>query len=264
MIKKTFMIVCSLALMLTLSSCGKYGEFTEELDALKVENSFPTAVGGATEVEETVESIRQQQVSLSLAYNEAKKITDTELFVEVYDGISPDRMASELSKTRNRINNENNECFRQNLMVILENVNDCSNVEAYIEKRIEEVKGFYLQYIELQNLDENSFEEVTSIFVSHANGKNEFAKWALKQKEIMVAESATRSIEQNSNVVVGHSAKLQKNNEIVTALNVLFGGVRGDTDHMERIKTSNKKLSSYVAKVTNTREKQLEELETQG
>ncbi|MBQ7794893.1 MAG: hypothetical protein IJ366_10310 [Clostridia bacterium] len=194
-------------------------------------------------------------------------MTVADLYSEKYGRINEDRMVSELSKTRNRLNNENDGLFTENLEILLTDVEDCPNVEAYIEKRIEEVKGFYTDYIELQKLDEDDFEDVTAIFLSYADSRNELAKWALKQKELLVSECATRSIEKNAAVTVGHASSLSRNNEIVTALNSLFGGVRGDTDHMERIKTANKKLTEYVAKLTTnakTRERLMEELKTYG
>ncbi len=261
-VKKTILLFCTLVMLFSLSSCGRYGKLYKEVDALTLEVTFPEAESGAKTVEEAREGIYNQQISLALAYKEAEEITEIDKYSDRYTNISNEKLVAELSKTRNRINNNTNEAFRQNIEIILKDAQDCSNVAVYANKRIEEVRGFYTDYISLQSLTEEDCDEVTNMLLSYAESKNEFAKWMLKQKEPLIAECATMVIEENGSVTDDHSVALQKNNEIITALNKLYGGVRKNTDHASRIKTANGKLYSYVTELLQMRQEKMSAVET--
>ncbi len=258
---KFFALVLTFLLTLALTSCGKYSKFYSTTESLQIEASLPLAKSGAATTEEAEKDIILQQSSLCLAYDEAYRITESELYDE-YSAIPEDKRLAALSKARNALNAKSEAEFTNNLRTILAEVTDCPNVSAYIAKRIEETKNFYVNYIKLQSYTAEDFVDVTSIFLNFYESKNVFARSVLKDKEKLICECATLSIEENAKVSSGHSASLQKNNNIVIALNEFYGGVRGNSDYAIRISNANKILSSYVKELNDIRNEKLSELET--
>ncbi len=260
-IKKVFFIFVMLVSVFLLTSCGEYDRFCDELDMLSIDLTLPEPRSGAKSTDDAKKDIYEQQSALSEAYWKAYKITETGDYPQRYIGIEKDKIISALSNARSRINYDSEVYFAANLKVILQDAQDVPNINAYMTKQIEETREFYRDFIKLRDYTEDDYKEVTAILVKYYESDNEFAKYTLEEKEQFVIECATLQIEENSKVTEGHSASLQKNNEIIIAVNELFGGVKRNTDHASRITKANKVLVSYVNDLAKYKQEQLKELD---
>ncbi len=262
-ITKLILIISALIFTFTLSSCGKYSDFRDEVNALNIDVAFPEATSEATTMAEAEAAIRQQQISLAKAYDESYQITETDVYKEKYANINEERIFSELSSTRNRINSESATLFSNNLSIILENVADCPNKDSYIDKCIADVKGFYTEYIKYSHYTEDDYDEVTSFLLNYYDRDNEFIKWLLLEKEDFIAECATLSIEANGAVTYDQAVSYYKNFNIITALNELYNGVSPETDREARINKVQTELKAYVKNLQFEHDAQLANIETQ-
>ncbi|MBS7297469.1 MAG: hypothetical protein KIG65_00120 [Eubacteriales bacterium] len=243
MFKKISIIILSILLTTTLTSCGKYGKLYETLDSIVIQTVFPEAISGATTFDEARESVYMQQKALCESMIESYNLTDVETLREQHAQINRNKMMSELSSKRQALNNASTELFIENLKVILENVDEKQlELNMYIDNCVDEVLEFYSDYDKLVNSDLDDFETISKVFVSYAFSKNNFAKSVIVEYTDKITEAATKTIEQNANAQASFRTNIAKNNEIIKAINEVLGGVNSNANYKKRINDANRKL----------------------
>lgn len=240
MIRKLGALILTAGILATLTSCGKYSALYNELDAITAETVFPEAVSGRTELAQITEDVYAQQLALCEAYNEAYEKTDADGFLLRYADFEKNKVMSSLSKTRQELNDDSSNQFYMNMAVLLSDVTDCSNQEAYIEKRKLEAQSFCADYKTLINSTEEDFQTVNDIFVKYALGDNELVKKVFNDNMEMIMEASARSVEANAAADTEFRSNISKCNKTITALNEFYGGVTLEIS--KRINSSNKLL----------------------
>ena len=114
--------------------------------------------------------------------------------------------------------------FFKNLYRIINDCEDCVNKEAFLEKADDHVMGFYDPYYEYLNGEDES-EVLCEMLVNYAERRNTLALSFLERNERKVYEAATKKIEENADTDENSRYYLNRNNNIISALNKVFGGV---------------------------------------
>lgn len=242
MFKKIGAAVCAILVLATLTSCGKYSQLYETLDAMTMETEFPKAASDATTASEAEAAVIEQQRALSEAMSEAYRLTDVESLRKEHQDINKSKMMSELSKKRRDLNSESMETFSENMEIILENV-EKDNKEMYITECEEEVKEFYRDYDKLINSDvEDDYDAISKIFLNYAFSDNEFAKSVIAENYKTVIKAAALTIEANANKEGSYRTNITKNNELIRAINEVIGEVEEKDIYRDRINKANRKL----------------------
>ena len=228
-----------LLLISLLSSCGKYNELQSELDLISIEATLPDAAGGAVTLEEAAPQIYDQQIALCNIYNEAYQKTDSGAFVDRYTNLNKNKLLSELNSARQDIIEDYAEIFAENMVTILADVTDCTNVSAYVQKRYSEVQSFYLDYGRFMSAG-NDASVLCDLLIKYSESTNEIAKEMLKQNQEKFTEAAVVQIETNAAAKSDFRAKITNNNSIIDAINLVYGGVYDE--YVKRINNASLEL----------------------
>ena len=241
MLKKINAIICVILAIISLSSCGKYGKLYETLDSLKIETVFPAVEISVSSISEAKEYAFIQQRALCEAMVEAYKITDIDTLRDKHPDINRNKMMSELSNKRVLLNNESIIAFRDNINILLENVDEQDRI-SYIQKCVKEVEDFYLDYDKITDPDNDNYKTISKIFTTYAFSRNEFAKYIIVENADKITEAATLTIEENAEEETSLRANITKNNQIIKAINEVLGGVNANENYRARINEANRKL----------------------
>ena len=241
MFKKFKAIICVILAVTSLSSCGKYAKLYETLDNMTLETVFPEIESSVASISDAKEYTLIQQKALSEAMVEAYKITDIETLREKHPDINRDKMMAELSNKRVLLNNDSIIAFRDNINILLEGVDEQDRI-SYIQKCVKEVEDFYLDYDKITDPDNDNHKVISKIFTTYAFSKNEFAKYIIIENAEKITKAATLTIEENAEEETSLRANITKNNQIIRAINEVFGGVNSDESYKTRINNANRKL----------------------
>lgn len=247
--RKIVTVFCIVLGMVMLSSCGKYSAVREKIDEITVENNLPEAASGAVTLEEAGQAVYEQQLALCDMYIETSDKTDLDAFLEDYQNLDKSKLLSLLNDAREDINKENCRAFEENMAVLLADVEDCQNIYVYIQKREAEVIAFYDDYRKLGQKSQKQYKVLCDMLLKYQELGNWLADMFLQEHQEEFAEAAVEAVEANAEVTSDFRAAVNKSNEIIAALNAVYGGT--DAKKAERINAANKKL---VVKLLNSME----------
>ena len=238
--RKIGTIFCILALASSLTACGKYGKLQDELDTITAESTFPPVTEGATTLDDINNAVYEQQLALCTAYAEAYNKTGIDDFMLKYPKLDRDKVLSRLNDTRQDINDDSTDIFIENMALIVKDVTDIPNLSAYIEKRWSEVQVFYTDYNRFVNYGDD-YSVLSDLLLKYANSDNQLASEILKHNSDQFMNAAVLRIEKNAEAKEDFRVKITENNNIINAVNNLYGGVY--TDLVKRINTANRNLA---------------------
>ena len=242
--KRKLLGVLCVFMMLTLAGCANYGSIESELEQIKIEIKLPkVSEGKFTSLEEANDAIYEQQIAACSLYSESYEKTYYKQFLEDGSKLNADKVASLCNTYRRKLNEEISTEYYKNIYKIVKNCDDCTNKEAFLEKTNNDVQGFYDAYTKYMD-SENPDEELCDILVNYAERRNVFALSFLDRNRNKVYDASVKIIEQNADAEDDFRFYLNKNNNIITALNEVYDGV--PQKYAKLISESTTKLSKNL------------------
>ena len=240
------MLLGTLFIVLITSSCGSVSRMKDVFDEITIETVFSEPATGFTSMEEIGDAVYEQQLMLCEAYCETYEKTGYGLYENKFRDVTKSKIMSELNNARYRLNNECVQKFAMNLTVILEEVTDCENKNAYITKRRNEVLEFYQDYREFNLARGNVAAKRSAMLLKYFEKKNEFAVAFLKNHKQEFIDACVEVIEQNSEKSDDLRKYVLENNNIIKALNELFDGTTKEM--AKKVNAANRKLAERILK----------------
>ena len=247
--RKIILVFCIVLVIGLLSSCGKYSRVREEIDGIKVENTLPEALAGAVSLEEIEEAVYEQQLALCEMYISAYQQTNSDIFTVEYPDLDKNKLLALLNDARGELNEDSRQSFEVNIAVLLTDVTDCPNVLAYIKKCEEEASVFYDDYRKFGLESKEQYKVLCDILLKYQELGNSLADMFLQKNQEQFTEAAITAIEANAEVTKDFRVSVNKNNEIIEAINNVYGGA--NAEGAKRINAANKTL---VRKLLNSME----------
>ena len=213
-----------------LAGCGEKSDLKDELNDIELSSTLPEV--GETKyryLSEADEAVYQQQEAACELYYEASWKTRPTDYLEKYD-IKPERVAYYCNIRRTELNDEISRQLRNNVRQIIQSVEDCENIDAYLDRVVDDALNFYDYYAEYKYPEDDAeFEESTcKILKAFYERRNILAfSFMAKHKDDFI-DVAIKRIVDNSNTRGSYSMYITENNAIVEALNAVYNGVSSE------------------------------------
>ncbi len=239
MFKKILICFIVATALLTLTSCGETGSVFKEIEEIEARFNFPEAKGDKYLIDSAAGYIKAQQDALLRAYVYNMQSTDIKLFENKIEEESRGALLPELNKKRMELNKLAEEVFFSNMEVILENVVDFENKEAFSNVKRNEVFEFSTDYIRILNIENEEPDLIDKMVQDYIVLSNSYANEILRENKDAIIEKVILMIEKNSEATESFQTYINLNNESVKAINHLFGGVGENDEFRTRINDSN-------------------------
>lgn len=228
-LKKFSSYLACFALIITvagLSGCKKNNLIKQELEHVSLSQELPSVTDTIyTKLIDADENVYEQQIAACELYSEAYQITKTVDFVEKYkDTVKKKMVAYYCNSRRKELQEKITTGLHDNVYTLVKNVNDCTNMSAYL-KRVNfdtvEFYDYYTDYINSLDTDKalcrilTCFYERNNILVFHFLDEH--------KEEVILA--AINVIQNNSQAEENLNVYILKNNNIIDALNAVYGGI---------------------------------------
>ena len=212
-------------MMSALAGCANYSGIEQALEEITIENTLPeTSDEEFTSLEEANDAIYEQQLAACKVYAEIYDKTHYSQFLGSEKGLKNDKTASICYSYRRELKDDALTKFYQNIYLIIKDCDDCTNEEAFLEKANADVENFYDAYAKYLSSD-NPEEELCRILVNYSERRNILALSFLERNKQKVYMASTDMIEKNAQTDENFRFYLNKNNNIISALNNVYNGV---------------------------------------
>ena len=221
-------LMCIVA-VICFSGCTDRSDLKNELDSIEISYSLPeVTVNKCRYLSQADEAVYEQQIAACDMYYEAYYLTRTADYTEEYeDSVKSERIAYYCNQRRTELNDEITRQLRDNIREIVKTVEDCENIEAYIDRVVNDTINFYDYYAEYSYAeDAKEFEENTCKILKVFYERTNILAFSFmaKNKETFI-EVATDRIVKNSRAKNTYSMYITENNAIVEALNAVYNGI---------------------------------------
>ncbi len=220
--------VCLISI-LCLTGCGSRSNLKEELSDVRLSADLPeVSVEKCRYLEEADDAVYEQQIAACELFYEAYDITRTSDFREVYKGkVKPERIAYYCNERRKELNLDISTQLHDNVYKIIKGVENCGNTDAYLNRVEYDTLTFYDYYAEYINADDTE-EVICKILKTFHERSNILAFSFMSQHEDEFVDAALERIVKNSGVSSEYNVYISENNELIKALNTVYGGVKGE------------------------------------
>lgn len=250
---KRLLLCLSCAFMLVMiSGCADYGYVDDALDKITIEDILPEAEdGGYSSLEEAADAVYEQQLAACKMYAECYEKTYYQQYLGNGKKLKEDKTAHICSTFRREVNTEIYDSLKYNINKIIKDCEEESK-SAFPIKVNNDVLGFYDAYSRYLNAEskEDELQNLCGILVNFAQRRNILALSFLERNKSKVYEAAAEIIEGNAETDDEYRYYLNKNNNIVSALNDVYGGV--SAKYADRINKATNKLSINLVNSMDT------------
>lgn len=224
-------LVCLISIF-CLAGCGEKSDLKNELNAVRPTYTLPkVTVSNCRYLDQADETVYEQQVAACDLYYEAYYLTRSADYIEKYeDTVKSERIFQYCNERRKELNSEIEDQLRENIREAVRTVEDCDNIDAYIDRVISDTVDFYdyyAQYVYAEDRDER-VDSACKILKGFHERSNILAFSFMKENKQDFIDLSMERIVENSNAVDTFSMYITENNEIVKALNAVYGGIRSD------------------------------------
>lgn len=247
--KVRFLLVCVI-LILFAAGCGNKSVLKSELDEKQLTIELPPVrQENCDRLEDADDAVYEQQLAACEMYIEAYEITKTSDYVEKYkDEIDEDRVAYYCNNRRKELQLEISTDLYDNIFAMVKSVEDCDNITAYIKRVNYDVVNFYDYYSEY--LNSNDSEEILcKILTKFYERTNVLAFRFMEEHYDDIINAALEKIEENARANEDLNMYIAMNNDIIRALNTVYGGV--PEDYSIPIAEANMKLARKLLESDN-------------
>ena len=217
--------VCLVSAM-CLVGCGDKSQIKSDLANVQVKGSLPEpSVTNCRYLYEADEAVYEQQLAACAMYAEAYMLTDPAEYEVVYgESVKSERIASYCYERRKELNLEIATELYDNVSAIMRTVQDCENILAYLERVEYDVINFYDYYCDY-NVSEDREQSVCTILKTFYERSNVLAFAFMAENKNEFIDMAMTRIIKNSQAEDNFNAYILENNELIKALNTVYGGV---------------------------------------
>ena len=252
-------------MLLMISGCADYDSVDEALDKITIEDILPEAEdGGYSSLEEAADAVYEQQLAACKMYAEAYDKTYYRQYLGNGKKLKEDKTAHICTVFRNEVNSEIYGSLENNINKITKDCEDV-NKSAFPKKVNNDILGFYDAYNRYLNAEskEDELKRLCSMLVNFSQRRNVLALSFLERNKGRICDAAAEIIEGNAEADDEYRYYLNKSNNIVSALNNVYGGI--SEKYAGRINKAINKLSINLVNSMDTltdteRTKLMEEL----
>lgn len=246
-----------------LSGCADYDSIKTSLADITIDNVMEEVDEDASyrSLAEIDDLVYEEQLAACVMYSDAYKKTYYKDYAE--ESHNEEKVAELCTNRRHEVNTDIEIAFAINIYRLLQDVRDCSNIDAYVVKTHKDVLDFYDIYDKYLNGDDPD-GALVDMALEYADRSNILALTFLADVKPEVCRAALNKIEENADNDKDLRVYINLNNEIISALNTLYGAV--PEEYAERITKINtslaKKLLMSMETLTEDEKKDLlEQLE---
>ncbi len=215
-----------------LAGCGTKSELKDELSEVELTFELPEVVDNDyMYLRQADEEVYLQQLAACDMYYEAYYRTRTSDFSKKYKNeVKSKRISYYCNERRKELTDDISQELRDNVRKIIEDVEDCENPEAYLDRVVYDVVNFYDYYADFSyaETDEEFEENACRILKVFYERRNILAFSFMKENKDVFIDTATMRIVKNSSARDTYSMYITENNELIKALNAVYDGVSSE------------------------------------
>lgn len=236
-------------LVLILAGCGEKSDLKAELDAIEFEAELPAVnITDCRYLSQADEEVYKQQIAACELYNEVYRLTDGNVFKEKYEDVKEKRLFHECYNKRKEMNLDIATALNDNVRAMVYSVEDCENISAYLKRVIDDTEDFYDYYDAYMNA-EGDIGPACNILKAFYERSNILAFRFMNENRDDMISSAVQRIVENSYSTDDLHKYISENNDLIKALNTVFGGVSGE--YSDLITTSEIRLVRRMLEESN-------------
>lgn len=250
--KKVKLCLICAGLLAVLAGCGDKNELKSHLEEIQLENKLPSiALSDYRWLSEADDAVYEQQLAACEMYYEAYTQTKTSDYVEVYkDDLKEDKIAYYCNARRMELQEEIRQELKDNVFSMVEKVEDCKNIKAYVSRVDYDTVNFYDYYAEYEYASETEKEDaLCTILTVFYERSNILAFRFMEDHKQEIVEAAVNRIIENSEASDDLNMYIFVSNELTKALNTVYGGV--PSEYAETISMSNIRLAKKLLEADN-------------
>ncbi len=237
-------------MLLLGSGCSDKSSLKSELENVKLTMELPPVTNeGSTRLADIDDDVYQQQLAACEMYYEAYDITRTSDYAEKYkDEVKEKRVGYYCNKRRKELQLDIATQLNDNVYVMVKSVEDCGNISAYLKRVNSDAETFYDYYADYRYSDDEE-DALCDILITFYEKSNVLAFCFMAEHQEDIVDAAVNAIVSNSRATDSLNMYIAKNNELIKALNTVYGGV--STEYSEVITTANVALARKLLESDN-------------
>ncbi|MGN0180938.1 MAG: PT domain-containing protein [Candidatus Ornithomonoglobus sp.] len=242
-------IVCALILLLGCG-CSDKSALKSELEGVELTMELPPVTNeGSTRLSEIDDDVYRQQLAACEMYYEAYDITRTSDYAEKYkDEVKEKRVGYYCNKRRKELQLDIATQLHDNVYVMVKSVVDCANISAYLKRVNADAENFYDYYAAYMYSDDPE-RALCDILITFYERSNVLAFSFMAENQDEIIDAAIRDIISNAKATDSFNMYIAKNNELIKALNTVYGGV--SSEYTEVITAANVALARKLLESDN-------------
>ena len=219
MLRKFRSVIAFAALLLLVAGCGKNSEVKTQLQEIELTKELPAVMlVDCRSLADADNEVYRQQIAACEMYYEAYELTRTSSF------IGYKKTAYYCNERRKELQLDIATQLNDNVYAVVRSVEDCNNISAYLERVIYDTVNFYDYYMDFINSDgdPSSCYRILTVFYEKSNI---LALRFLDEYKYDIIQGALQRIRSNAAMNEDINMYIAENNEIIKALNTVYGGV---------------------------------------
>lgn len=227
--KISICLAAALAPLLLCCGCADKSELKSELETVELTMELPPVTNeGSSRLADIDDDVYEQQIAACEMYYEAFDITRPSYYTEKYkDEVKEKRVGYYCNKRRKELQLDIATSLNDNVYVMVKSVEDCENVSAYLKRVNYDAENFY-DYYAAYVYSDDPVDALCDILVTFYERSNILAFRFMEENREETVEAAAKQIVENSKVTDSFNLYIAKNNDLIKALNTVYGGVSGE------------------------------------
>lgn len=234
-------LVCTL-LLIFAGGCREKSNIREDLQRVNITTELPPVYNeGSSRLADIDDDVYEQQLAACEMYNEAYNITKTSDYIEKYKGeVKDKRIGYYCNNRRKEIQLDIATKLNDNIYVMVKSVEDCDNINAYLKRVNFDAENFYDYYAEYTYGD-NKEAALCKILLVFYERSNILAFRFMDDHREEIINAVIMEVQENSRSADDLNMRFARNNDLIEALNKMYGGV--PSSYAESIREANVNLA---------------------
>ena len=214
-------------MLLLISGCGNSkGALKGELRDISLTKELPAVrLKDCHRLREVDEAVYEQQIAACEMYSEAYSLTKTSDYRKKYKDVNKKNVAQYCQNRRQELQLDIATQLNDNIYEMIKTVEDCSNISAYLKRVNYDAVNFYDYYTDYINSPSRDSAAACRMLTAFYEKSNILAFRFMGENKDEIIEKAVDQILTNSHQTEDFNKYISINNELVRALNTVYGGV---------------------------------------
>lgn len=214
-------------MLLLISGCGNSkGALKGALRDISLTKELPAVrIADCHHLREMDEAVYEQQIAACEMYSEAYNLTKTSDFKEKYKDVDKKNVAQYCQSRRQELQLDIATQLNDNIYEMIKTVEDCSNISAYLKRVNYDAVNFYDYYTAYINAPSADGTAACRMLMAFYERSNILAFRFMDENKDDIIGKAVDQIITNSHQTEDLNKYISLNNELVRALNTVYGGV---------------------------------------